>query len=354
MSKRFLILGGTGSLGKTLIERLKNNNSIGIFSRDEAKHWTIKNSLSNLQNIKFFVGDIRDYERLERVILQFDPEIIIIAAALKQVDTCELSPEESIKTNIVGPQNVIKVIERNLNNLSCNTVLMVSSDKACEPVNVYGMCKSISERVVTSQSSNTNNKKIKFIGTRYGNVLDSRGSIIPLFKYQSENHDSITITDKRMTRFVMTLDESVDLILKAIKILESGEMLIPKLKAMKISDLAKIFARKSGKSVKTIGVRPGEKIDEKLISSVESLRIKDIGNYYILEPSYKKLDLTEFNMFEYTSSGDLLEIEELEEYLNSLGYLELSVDNYVGNQIEDIDTKIKGQNRRGTNEIPNV
>jgi UDP-N-acetylglucosamine 4,6-dehydratase len=320
---------------------LKKDNLIGVYSRDEAKHWTIKNSTPELENVTFFVGDIRDYERLERVILQFDPEIIIIAAALKHVDTCELAPSESIKTNIEGPQNVVKVINKNLNNISCDTVLMVSTDKACEPVNVYGMCKSISERVVTSQASYYDSKRIKFIGTRYGNVLDSRGSIIPLFKYQAKNNDCITITDDRMTRFVMTLDESVKLIIDAINIAKSGEILIPKLKAMKIKDLAQIYANISKKPVKTIGIRPGEKIDEKLICKAESLRVKNIGEYYLLRPAHEKIEDGNVNIFDYTSSDDILTADSLSKYLDSLGHLDLNFDKHPGKIIEDIDTKSK-------------
>ena len=338
-NKRILIVGGTGSLGKTLINRLKSDNLVGVYSRDEAKHWTIKNNTSQLENVSFFVGDIRDYERIERVVLQFDPEVIIIAAALKQVDTCELAPSESIKTNINGPQNVVKVINKNLKNISCETVLMVSTDKACEPVNVYGMCKSISERVVTSQSQHYDSKRIKFIGTRYGNVLDSRGSIIPLFKYQAKNNDYITITDDRMTRFVMTLDESVDLIINAVKIANSGEILIPKLKAMKIKDLAKIYSELSNKSVKSIGIRPGEKIDEKLICKAESLRVVDIGDYYVLKPAHEKIINKNVNIFDYTSSDDILSIDNLKTYLGSLGHLDLNFEKHMGKIIEEINTK---------------
>ena len=338
-NNKILIVGGTGSLGKTLVKRLKQHNTVGIYSRDEAKHWTIKNENNNDERIMFFVGDIRDYDRLEYVICTYDPDIIIIAAALKQVDTCELAPQESIKTNILGPTNIVKVVQKNFNRINCNTVLMVSTDKACEPVNVYGMCKSISERIVTSQAAIFSKEKIKFVGTRYGNVLDSRGSIIPLFKYQAKNNDYITITDDRMTRFVMTLDESVDLIINAVKIANSGEILIPKLKAMKIKDLAKIYSELSNKPVKSIGIRPGEKIDEKLICKAESLRVVDIGDYYVLKPAHEKIINKKVNIFDYTSSDDILSIDKLKTYLGSLGHLDLNFEKHLGKIIEEINTE---------------
>ena len=212
--KRVLIFGGTGSLGLTLIRRLVGDCFISVFSRDEAKHWTIKNQYKN-SNLNFYVGDIRDYERVSDVLNKENPDIVIIASALKQVDTCELSPEESIKTNIVGPKNVVNAVINNKKNLSCDTVLFVSTDKACEPVNVYGMSKAISERVVTSNEMFHDD--IRFLGVRYGNVLESRGSIIPLFKHQSLNSDCLTVTHKDMTRFLMTLDQSVDLILTTLE-----------------------------------------------------------------------------------------------------------------------------------------
>ena len=338
-NQKILVVGGTGSLGKSLISRLKKDNIVGVFSRDEAKHWTIKNQENHSEKIKFFVGDIRDFERMEQVIVNFDPDTIIIAAALKQVDTCELAPEESIKTNILGPKNVVKVIEKNASRLSCSTVVMVSTDKACEPINVYGMCKAISERVVTSQSLNFQKEKIRFIGTRYGNVLDSRGSIIPLFKYQSLNNDSITITDERMTRYVMTLDESVDLILKAVNVAESGQLLIPKLKSMKIKDLAEIYSELSGKPISVVGIRPGEKIHEKLVCEAESLRAIDIGDHYVLESSTQKPSVKDAKIFEYSSENDLITKEELKSYLYKLGHLDLKLEKYVGHSIEEIKTK---------------
>ena len=200
---------------------------------------------------------------------------------------------------------------------------MVSTDKACEPVNIYGMCKATSERMVTSRSAFFDSKKIKFVATRYGNVLDSRGSIIPLFKYQANNGDFITLTHKKMTRFVMTLDESVDLILDAIEQGESGELWVPKLKSMKILDLAEIYAELANKEIKYISLRPGEKLDESLICTAESPRARDIGKYYALSPSHKKIT-GKLNFFHYKSNDDVMTKSELKSYLSSLGHLNLN------------------------------
>ncbi len=260
---------------------------------------------------------------------------MIIAAALKQVDTCELSPEESVKTNINGPENVINVIEKNINRISCNAVLMVSTDKACEPVNVYGMCKSVAERLVTSRSLFFDESRIKFVATRYGNVLDSRGSIIPLFKHQSLNCENITLTHEDMTRFVMTLDESVDLILTAIEQGKSGELWVPKLKSMKILDLAEIYAELSGKQIKNISLRPGEKLDESLICIAESPRARELDKHYVLSPSHTKVK-GDLKFFSYDSSMDIMSKKDLYKYIKMLGHLDLDLTVHKGLSIDEI------------------
>ena len=182
MHKKFLIFGGTGSLGKKLIDRLLPTNNVVVYSRDEAKHWTCRNALTNsdlkdrTQHLQFFVGDVRDRDRVSDTIRQVRPDIVIIAAALKQVDTCELSPSESIMTNLIGTQNIIDAVNKSN---AVSSVMFVSTDKACSPVNVYGMCKATSERIVTSQAQ-SGRSDVRYLVVRYGNVLESRGSIIPL------------------------------------------------------------------------------------------------------------------------------------------------------------------------------
>lgn len=339
---RYLIFGGTGSLGKKLIERLLPTDSVAVYSRDEAKHWTIKNDLSShlqLKDLEFYVGDIRDVNRVRDVIRQVDPTHIIIAAALKQVDTCELSPNESVSTNLIGTQNVISVVNESTPSSSLEAVLFVSTDKACSPVNVYGMCKAISERIVTSQAR-TGIKRIKFLAVRYGNVLESRGSIIPLFKHQAENAEFLTVTDPNMTRFVMTLDDSVDLILATFSMGNSGWTWIPRLPAMRIGDLAEIFSEQSGKPIKIIGLRPGEKSHEDLINESESVRTCSDGTnqHYLIAPAFFAGDNKPFT---YTSADDVMTKEQLVQHLNKLGIIDRPLSEFKGLTIEEIVTNRK-------------
>ena len=329
---RIMIFGGTGSLGKTLIKRYIIKNKINVFSRDESKHWTIKNELGH-KNLTFSVGDIRDYNRCRDSIIKFNPTHIILASALKHVDVCETSPSESIKTNITGIENVVDIVRHNSEKLAdLETVLMVSTDKACSPINVYGMCKSIAERVVTSAGDNS--LSIKFIAVRYGNVLESRGSIIPLFKYQSENLDKITVTDPRMTRYVMTLDESVDLIDEAMKKACSGETWIPSLPSMRVMDLAEIFSEMSEKPIDIIGMRPGEKLHEDLINESESMRTKKFGKYYRVSSSFTSP--FESKDFVMRSDRSLMTKEQLRNHLQVLKILEKSFDQFPGKTIEEL------------------
>jgi UDP-glucose 4-epimerase len=339
---KYLIFGGTGSLGKKLISRfLINGDKIAVYSRDEAKHWTIKNELNSSSEVEFFVGDIRDYNRVKEVILHYKPQVIIVAAALKQVDTCELSPFESVMTNLLGTQNVVKSVKDISQSWGSDwrieKVLFVSTDKACSPVNVYGMCKGISERLVTSQSKN-DSTGVKFLCTRYGNVLESRGSIIPLFKYQAEYSENLTVTDPDMTRFVMTLDDSVDLILEALKRGESGETWIPKIPAMRIGDLAEIFSSLYKKQIKIIGLRPGEKKHEDLINESESVRTKDVETHYVIGPAYQA---GSNDRFMYTSADDVMTKDQLFVRLKELGIIDMSLDNFQGLKIEEIATNRK-------------
>lgn len=331
-----LIFGGTGSLGKTLIKRFMCQDYVTqviAFSRDEAKHWTIRNELQGqygADKVRFLVGDIRDKERVKEAITITKAQTIIVAAALKQVDTCELSPRESILTNLIGTQNVVEAVAE----LHNTTVLFVSTDKACSPVNVYGMCKAVSERVVTSQAERHGTWGPRFIGVRYGNVLESRGSIIPLFKYQAENAEFLTVTDPNMTRFVMTLDDSVDLIQKALKEAKSGEIWIPRLPSMRIGDLAEIFAVEHGKKIKIIGLRPGEKMHEALINDSESVRTRKEGDrHYVIGPAFK----AGFgDAWSYTSEDDVMTKKQLGDHLVSLGIFGKPLSEFEGRSIEEI------------------
>lgn len=334
--KRILIFGGTGSLGRALLNRWCSDNQIAVFSRDEAKHWTIKNQLNGSTEVQFFVGDVRDVSRVRDVLRQFQPEIVIIAAALKQVDTCEFAPTESLKTNVQGVVNVVEscfLLQESLRHLEC--VLMVSTDKACAPTNVYGMSKALAERLVASQSRSS--KKIRFVGVRYGNVLDSRGSIVPLFRYQAQFGNAFTITDKRMTRFLMTLDESIDLIENTLEEGINGDFWIPRLRSMKIMDLAEIFSAKYGKGISEIGIRAGEKLHEDLISPTESLRAELVGNRIVLKPE-SNYRLVNHDIWSYSSNSDNLDKASLEKFLNEKNVFETPLEDFVGKGIEEIRT----------------
>lgn len=330
VGKRVLIFGGTGSLGTALIRRLAPQNELIVYSRDEAKHWNIRNEYgAKHPSLKFAVGDIRDRARVEEVILRYKPHFVIIASALKQVDTCELSPFESIQTNILGIKHVIDSIDFNMPTLkgSLETVMLVSTDKACAPVNVYGMCKAISERVVTSKS--IDHQSPKFVAVRYGNVLDSRGSILPLFRHQGEKGEAFTLTHPDMTRFLMTLDDSIDLILTTADQGKSGETWLPKLKAMKIHDLADIFSEIYKKPVKIVGMRPGEKIHEALISESESVRVRQQEAHYVMKASFEE-PARDARLFSYTSADDVMTKAQLKAYLTEGGFLNKPLDQFVG------------------------
>lgn len=325
-----------------MIERLLPHNDVAVYSRDEAKHWTIRNELvstplvERLERLKFFVGDVRDLSRVADVIRQHKPNTVIIAAALKQVDTCELSPSESVATNLIGTQNVIEAINTAPPHVVSllQSVLFVSTDKACSPVNVYGACKALSERLVTSQAR-TGISSVRYVVVRYGNVLESRGSIIPLFKHQAAHAQHLTVTDPDMTRFVMTLDDSVDLIERALKDGESGVTWIPRLPSMRIGDLAEIFSERSGKPVRVIGLRPGEKKHEDLINESESARTTLFGQHYLIGPAFEAGSGPRFT---YTSADQVMTKEQLCRHLAQLGILDAPLDRFKGLSIEEIAT----------------
>jgi len=344
---RVLIFGGTGSLGRKLIERYLPLHDVAVYSRDESKHWTLVNEYTanklspRRDHLQFFVGDVRDPARVREAIRQYRPNIVIIAAALKQVDTCELSPGESVLTNLQGTQNVVNAVNSLAEQrVDPNKVLFVSTDKACAPVNVYGMCKAISERIITSQAR-TGFKHVKYLAVRYGNVLESRGSIVPLFKYQSLHGEFLTVTDPNMTRFLMTLDDSVNLIERALEEGNSGEIWIPRLPSMRIGDLAQIFSDRYNKSIRTIGLRPGEKNDEDLINESESVRIQrltDDEKYYILGPAF---EAGKHSSFVYSSDDNVMNRQQLEKYLSGLGIIDARLEQFRGLEIEDIATNRK-------------
>lgn len=315
INERIFIVGGSGSLGNQLIQRYVDSNQIICYSRDECKHWTMKLKYKN-DNLQFIIGDIRDKERLELSIIRTKPTVIIIAAALKHIDLCEYATNECIQTDLIGPQNIVNIVENRVNVLlDLHTVCFVSTDKACSPVNVYGMCKALAESLVVEKSKYVD--RIKFCCVRYGNVLNSRGSIIPLLheKGKDSNYKEYTLTHPDMTRFVMTLDQSVDLINYAIQHAESGDIVIPKLISMRVEDLLSIFSEIYDKPLVTTGLRPGEKMLESLINETQSMRIVQHGDYIHIKPPYHN-KIYNNNPKDYNSTLNPLTKDELRNMLS--------------------------------------
>jgi UDP-glucose 4-epimerase len=299
--KRILVTGGTGSLGKVLIRRLLSGKlgkpaRITVFSRDEAKQNTMRMSYQNKKSatdeiiyrnfeeiLQFQIGDVRDYHSVSAALRNAD--IVFNAAALKQVPTCEYFPFEAVQTNIGGPENIVRSIREN--NLPVETVIGISTDKACKPVNVMGMTKAIQERVFIH--ANMDCPDTRFVCVRYGNVLASRGSVIPLFLDQIQNGGPVTITTTDMTRFLLSLEQAVDTIMAAYAGAKRGETYIPRVPSARMIDLAEVLI--NGRPVKTVvtGIRPGEKIHEILISEEEAYRSVDRGDYLAIMPMLPEL-----------------------------------------------------------------
>jgi len=329
-NKKILIVGGTGSLGYELCSRYIANNKIIIYSRDECKHWKMNMDFNSNDNLKFIIGNIRNKAKLQQSLCRIKPDIIILAAALKHIDKCEYETNECINTNIIGTQNVLDVIESNLSLLdNLESICFISTDKACSPVNIYGMSKAISECLVIEKAKyivnhNKNSKNIKFVCVRYGNVLNSRGSIIPTLHRigNDDNYTHYKLTHPNMTRFIMTLQQSVDLIEHAILYADSGDIVIPKLVSCKIIDMIKIFSEKYNKSIVISGLRPGEKMLESLINHTQSMRIeiKDNGYTYI-KPSWNTKN-NNLDIKDYNSTINPMNQEELKNYLIKLNLLQ--------------------------------
>jgi FlaA1/EpsC-like NDP-sugar epimerase len=320
-NKHILLFGGSGSLGNEFITRYINSNTITNYSRDESKHWKMSLKYKS-SNLKFVIGDVRDYNRVENTIIREQPNIIIIMSALKHIDRCEFAISECVKTNFEGTNNILNAIEKNndrLNTLEC--VIFVSTDKACEPTNVYGMSKALGECAIIEKSLYIKNRK--FVNIRYGNVLNSRGSIIPILhsKGLDLNVSEFGLTHEDMTRFVMTLEQSVKLIEYAIIFGESGDTIIPKLTSLKLKDLLEIFSEKYSKPIKIIGLRAGEKLLESLISETQASRLyKSPSGYMHIKPPYVNVDVKE-PVHNYNSKINPMTKEELFNYLSELKLL---------------------------------
>ncbi len=335
--KRVLITGGTGSLGKALVYQIMRGKlgkpkQLVVFSRDEDKQYNMELEWKNIrvttddvfyhpdEVLDFQIGDVRDYESVVRAIKKAD--IIIHAAALKQVPMGEYFPYESIKTNILGTQNIIRAIIETSNSVS--TVLAISTDKACKPVNTYGMCKALQERLIIE--ANRLCPKTRFICVRYGNVAASRGSIVPLFQEQIKKGGPVTITTKEMTRFILTLEKAIDTVMVAIRYAEPGDTYVPDLPAVKIIDLAKAMIGKRNIAIKFIGIRPGEKIHELMISEEEIPRTIKKGEYFIICPVLpnlrRKVAKKPVLHREFTSAEYCMSQSEMQKFLKNGGYLD--------------------------------
>lgn len=334
--KKVMITGGTGSLGNVLTERLLKEenppNKIIIFSRDEAKQHAMRLKFmhkevateevtySNFkQRVQFIMGDIRDYHSIRQAIRGVD--IIFHAAAVKQVPTAEYFPVQAIKTNILGSENLINAIIES--NEPVSAVIGASSDKACYPINAYGMTKALMERLFIA--ANLKIKHTRFLLTRYGNVMGSTGSVLPLFKNQIENNKPLTVTSEEMTRYMMDIQQSVDLLFNAYKHGKAGEIFVPTIPSAKMIDVARLMAAPTKTKIKVTGIRPGEKIHETLISEQEMPFTELREGQYVIHPMLPELGgqprYGTPNMRSYTSQHQILDEDKLKTLLKGQGYL---------------------------------
>jgi FlaA1/EpsC-like NDP-sugar epimerase len=332
-NKIVVITGGTGSLGKVLTHRLLTGSAgtpkkIIIFSRDEAKQHFMRVEYQHKKKVtdeviyhnfeqllEFRIGDVRDYHSVCAALKNAD--IIINAAALKQVPSCEYFPFEAVQTNIIGAENIVRAIREN--DIPVQTVVGVSTDKACKPVNVMGMTKAIQERVFIA--ANITVPWTRFICVRYGNVLASRGSVIPLFHEQIKNGGPVTITTDDMTRFLLPLERAVDTIFAAIESAGPGETFVPKVPAARIVDVAKALIGDRSINLVVTGIRPGEKVHEIMVSDEEAWRTFERGNYLAIKPMLPELVKQQTDgrplQKEYSSGDSLMTIEETNKLLKS-------------------------------------
>lgn len=279
--KKILVTGGTGSFGKMFIKKILEYNpkEIIIFSRDEDKQGAMRMEFRD-SRLRFVLGDIRDYRSVREAVRGVD--YIIHAAALKWITEVEYNVWEGIKTNVIGAQNIIEAARDE----NVKKVVALSTDKAVEPINAYGMAKALQERLMTTANLYDTGSQTVFISTRYGNVLGSRGSVVPLFRSLIDLGKPVTITDPNMTRFMMTLEESVELVLTALHEGVGGEVFVRKMPGHTIQDLVNVMVDdpKDKKKVSHIGIRPGEKIHESLLSAAEGVRTVEFGEYYVVLP----------------------------------------------------------------------
>lgn len=331
--KRILVVGGTGSLGQALVRRLLSGElgtpkKVIVFSRDEAKQHSMRLAYLHervttdeviyrnfMQVLEFRIGDVRAYADVCSAIMNAD--IVINAAALKQVPTCEYFPEQAVLTNCLGAANIVRAAREHGSDLE--TVVGISTDKACKPVNVMGMTKAIQERVFVS--ANILNPEIRFICVRYGNVLASRGSVIPLFREQVRKDGPITVTAPEMTRFLLSLDQAVDTVFEALRSARPGEIYLPDVPAATVMNIATALIGSRDIEIKITGVRPGEKIHEIIVSEEECRHTVKRGGYYVILPMLPELrkdDSRDMNFLnrELCSADAVIDRETTEDLLH--------------------------------------
>jgi FlaA1/EpsC-like NDP-sugar epimerase len=323
--KKVVVTGGTGSLGKVLVRRLLSGEMgvparVVVFSRDEAKQHEMRLSYQRLRAATDeVIYDVRDYHSVSQVIR--DADIVFNAAALKQVPTCEYFPFEAVRTNIGGAENIVRAIREH--QVLVETVVGVSTDKACKPVNVMGMTKAVQERVLVC--ANLDCPDCRFICVRYGNVLASRGSVIPLFHHQIRQGGPVTITTLAMTRFLLSLNDAVDTIFAALKGARRGEIYVPRAPSARIVDIAQVLIGDRPVDTVTTGIRPGEKVHEILVSEEETHRTVERDGYYVVLPILPELRSSEEAgdrlEREYSSADNLMTPDELSALLRKYGLL---------------------------------
>ena len=335
-NKVLMITGGTGSFGHAVLDRFLNTEikEIRIFSRDEKKQDDMRKEYDN-EKIKFYIGDVRDKSSIKNAIYGVD--YIFHAAALKQVPCCEFFPLEAVKTNIIGTDNVLTAaIEAGVSKVIC-----LSTDKAAYPVNAMGSSKVMMEKVIVAKSRNVDPDKTTICATRYGNVMCSRGSVIPLFIEQIREKKPLTITNPNMTRFIMSLDEAIDLVMFAFENAKSGDIMVQKAPACTIGILAeavKEIFHAEDEEVKIIGIRHGEKMYETLLTNEECMHAIDMGNFYRVPCDKRDLNYNKYfynseeinsNLTEFNSNNtELLSKEEVKEKLLGLEYIKKELSNF--------------------------
>jgi FlaA1/EpsC-like NDP-sugar epimerase len=332
--KSVLITGGTGSLGKTLVRRLLTSEvgrprKIIVFSRDEAKQHDMRVAYRNKtiasediiyhnfdELVEFRLGDVRDYHSVASAVK--DADVVLNTAALKQVPTCEYFPYEAVQTNILGAENIVRAVREG--GLATETVVGISTDKACKPVNVMGMTKALQERIFLSAGLTC--RRTRFTCVRYGNVLASRGSVIPLFHSQIRAGGPVTVTTEEMTRFLVSLDDAVDLIFEALRNADAGETYVPRVPSARVLDVARALIGDRDIPIRVVGIRPGEKVHEVLVSEEEVHRTVRRGKHYVIRSILPELAGEHLSdppalTGEYTSADSVMPFEQLEVFLRA-------------------------------------